>query len=207
MLTSEYDGVPLSERRSHPWRDARANSAFRYYDFISRPALIRTSLEDFLPWVQYPAIERFFTLLEWLNGGASPFESNDCEFTGPGANEHASIAKLQQCSGRVMVLFRTLGRNTVAGEIEQLSASLHRELAELDPDFRYGMIGTTRVPVRYLALQGAKQPYLGAELMVSFWTWGNDESETFLNLERLVHNLHVGLSRVAAEFETPFANV
>jgi hypothetical protein len=82
MRTSKYAGVPFSEPRSHPWSAARTNSTYRYYDFTTSPALIRTSLEDFLPWAQHPAIERFFVLLEWLNGSTSLLESNDCEFAG-----------------------------------------------------------------------------------------------------------------------------
>jgi hypothetical protein len=197
MQTGEYDGAAFKEPRSHPWTDARSNAACRYYDFTAAPALIRTELEDFVPWAQYPAIESFFRLLEWLNSDASPFESNDCEFSGPAPNEHPGIAKSLQCTGRVMLLFSTLGRNTAPGEIEQLSTELHRQLAQLDPEFQYGMIGTTRIPVRYLALKAARQPSLGAQLMLSFWAWGDDAAETMSNLERLIVNLGSGLRGLA----------
>jgi hypothetical protein len=197
MKTSKYDGAAFNEPRSHPWRTARANSTYRYYDFTTTPALIRTSLEDFVPWVRYPAIERFYGLLEWLNRGVSPLESNDCEFTGPERNDHAGVAKSHQCAGRVMLLFRALERNVAEGEVEGLSLLLHNELAQLDPTFEYGMIGTALAPARYLALARAGQPALGPQLMVSFWAWGDGESETMLHLERLLGNLWLGLRNVA----------
>lgn len=199
MKTSEYKGSPLGDVRSHPWTTASGDTSCRYHDFTTTPALIRTSLEDFLPWVRYPAIERFYLLLEWLNDGtASLFESNDCEFTGPHSNEHPAMDKAQQCTGRVMVLFRALHRNTLAGEVEALSTLLHRELALLDPGFEYGIIGTTCVPTRYLKLLASGQPPLGEQLMLSFWAWGETELDTMTNLERLFRNLQLGLSRVAA---------
>jgi hypothetical protein len=197
MMTSEYEGSPFPHPRSHPWTDALSNSAHRYYDFKRTPALIRTSLEDFLPWGQYPATEQVYRLLEWLNGLTSPFESNDCEFTGPHANDYVAIAKTQQCSGRVMLLFRALRRNTVSGEIERLTEVLHRELSQLDPEFDCGLLGTTRVPVRYLELPNTQEQQWGMQLMLSFWAWGDSEAETMHNLGRLVGNLHAGLSSIA----------
>jgi hypothetical protein len=97
-----------------------------------------------------------------------------------------------------MVLFRALSRNTLAGEIERFSTQLHVELAEMDPTFEHGLVATTCVPVRYLALQAAGQPELGAELMLSFWAWGNDAPETLENLDRTMSNLTLGLRRACA---------
>ena len=50
MKTCEYDGAAFTEARSHPWTDSRANAAWRYHDLTRNPALIRTSLEDWVPW-------------------------------------------------------------------------------------------------------------------------------------------------------------
>ncbi len=67
MNTCEYAGTPFTELRSHPWIDTVDNPECRYYDLTLSPELIRTSLEDFLPWSNYKAIENFYKILEDLN--------------------------------------------------------------------------------------------------------------------------------------------
>src|SRR5215213_968971 len=63
--------------RTHPWTTALSDESHRYYNLIEKPELIETSLEDFLPYNNYPAIQTFYELLKWLNGSDSIFESND----------------------------------------------------------------------------------------------------------------------------------
>ena len=191
MRTCEYDGVPFTEPRSHPWTDARASEDYRYYDLKTDPSRIRTSLEDFVAWSHYPAIDAFYTLIEWLNGNESTLESNDCAFTGPHANDIPAFAQPLQCSGRIMVLHRALAENVARQPTESLKERLHHHLGALDPDLAWGMIGTTIVPVRYLALPGNAQ--LGTQLMISFWAWGSSEKELMGNLARVVRNLSVAL--------------
>jgi hypothetical protein len=196
MRTYQYAGVPFADTRSHPWTDVRGDSDGRYYDLTANPEHIRRSLEDFLPWSRYPAVEDFYVLLEWINQPTSVFESNDCAFSGPVVNSDPAIPKAFQCSGRVMLLFRALERNTAAGGIELLENRLHRELVELDPSFEWGAIGTTLVPVRYLAFAD-HDDQLGSQLMVSFWAWGDDEANTMVNLRRLFKNLSSALHSLA----------
>jgi len=193
MKTCAYDGAPFAEPRSHPWTDAAACADYRYYDLKVEPARIRTSLEDFVPWSHYPAIGELYTLLEWLNAPGSVLESNDCAFTGPHDNEAPAISKALQCSGRIMVLYRALERNVAKGGIESLTEALHRRLGDIDPAFAWGMVGTTIVPVRYLALPGQGDEQLGHQLMISFWAWGSAEAELMSNLGRVVRNLSQGL--------------
>ena len=193
MKTCEYDGAPFTEPRSHPWTDAVASSLFRYRDLKADPSPIRTSLEDFVPWSHYPAIDEFYALLEWLNASTSTLESNDCAFTGPHANESPSFPKSLQCSGRVMVLYRALAENLARSRVESLKNALHRRLGGLDPELAWGMIGTTIVPVRYVTLPGRGDEQLGFQLMISFWAWGSSESELMANLARVVRNLSQGL--------------
>jgi hypothetical protein len=198
MKTCEYAGDAPLPARAHPWTDAAANAEFRYYDLKASPALIRTSLEDFSPWSRYAAIGRFYDLLEWINGGASELESNDCAFAGTYANENLHIRKSRECSGRVMLLFRDLARNVSSGDIKALTNALHRALAPADPSFELGVIGTTLVPVRYVTLPLPEDAQLGSELMVSFWTWGDTDAESMHNLDRLMTNLSRALHAVAA---------
>lgn len=195
MKTCAYDGAPFTTARAHPWTDAVSNSACRYYDLKKEPARIRSSLEDLLPWRSYPAIDRFFGLLEALNGPRSSLESNDCAFSGPSPNESPSIEKAMQCTGRVMVLFRDLARNLSPGEVSALRASLHEELGALEPALEWAMIGTTLVPVDYLALASHHERRRGQELMISFWAWGSSKAEVMKNLDRLMRALTTALAR------------
>ncbi len=197
MKTCEYDGAPFTEPRSHPWTGSAASPEHRFLDLRAEPSQIRTSLEDFVPWSHYPAIDAFYTLLEWLNAPASTLESNDCAFTGPHANDAASFPKALQCSGRVIVIFSTLAKNLSRARVESFKDALHHRLGPIDADFRWGMIGTTILPVRYVTLPGTDASRLGYQLMISFWAWGDDEAELMANLGRVVANLSRGLHGVA----------
>jgi hypothetical protein len=189
MKTCEYNGELFNESRSHPWTDAVANSACRYYDFKTRPELIRTSLEDFLPWSHYPAVTLLYELVERLNAPASIFESNDCAFSAPHKSEASQLSKLLQCDGRVMILYRDLALNRSMRRVEGLKNALHLGLAALDREFEWGMIGTTILPVLYIDLPVAQNQQLGYQLMISFWAWGDSEAEVMSNLERVLENL------------------
>jgi hypothetical protein len=198
MKTYEDAGDVFTQPRTHPWVDTAGSPECRYDDQTSAPEHIRSSLEDFRPWRHYGAIEEFYLLLTALNHPKSILETNDCVFTGPETNENPGFLKSLQCTGRVMVLFRKLKRNTVQGEIEWLTNQLHLHLANLDPDFGWGVVGTTVVPVRYLALAESNGQQLGSQLMISFWGWGNSEAETMLNLGRLMKNLSQALRHMSA---------
>ena len=205
MKTCEYSGVPFTEPRSHPWVDAASNPDCRYYDLTATPAHIRSSLEDFLPWSGYAAIEDFYLLLEQLNQPTSVFESNDCAFTGPHEPDQpmgaAAFPAALECSGRVMVLFRDLRQNTTKARVESLKDQLHHVLEALDPDFPRAMIGTTLIPVRYLLLPDAEQR--GWQLMISFWAWGDTVADNMATLGRLFKNLALALQTLSARAAHP----
>ena len=198
MRTCGYAGEPFSEPRSHPWQGSASDPSARYYDFTESPRLIRSALEDFRPWARYRAIEAFYVLLERLNHQRSALESNDCAFVGPAANGEPSVAKACACSGRIMLLFRTLQRNIEQRPLPWLENRLHQELGACDERFAWGLVGTTLVPTRYLTILPAGPEQLGAQLMISFWAWGDDEADTMLNLARVFDNLS-GALRAAAK--------
>ncbi len=189
MKTCEYDGEPFTEPRSHPWTEASASSACRYYDLKASPGLVRTALEDFIPWSHHAAVTQFYALLDRLNAPTSILESNDCAFTGPHASEAPQLGKVLQCEGRVMILYRELAWNLSRSRVEEFKDALHLRLATLDREFDWGMIGTTIYPVRYVTLPVAQDKQLGYQLMLSFWAWGDSEVEVMSNLERVVRNL------------------
>ncbi len=198
MKTCEYAGPAFEEPRSHPWSDTKGAANSRYYDLTASPEHIRSSLEDFKPWAHYPAIEAFYKLLERLNQESSVLESNDCAFEGPHGNQNRAVNKALECSGRVMVLFRALPRNTTKDDVPQLKNELHGALGALDPHFQSGVVGTTIVPVRYLRLPETGDRQLGKQLMISFWAWGNTEAEAMQNFGRLLKNLAQALRKVGA---------
>ncbi len=206
MKTCEYAGEVEGLARSHPWSGSATDETARYLDLRASPALIRTALEDFAPWSRHAAVERFYGLLEWLNGPSSSLESNDCAFSPParaaGAREEtarkAPSSRAFECSGRVMILFRDLARNTSPGEWPAFTLALHRALAVADPSFELGVIGTTLVPVRYRELLGPDSlPREGLQLMLSFWAWGGTERACMTSLARLVENLAAALEQVS----------
>lgn len=200
MKTCEYAGDPFPEPRSHPWQGSASDPSARYHDFTASPQLIRSALEDFVPWARYSAVEAFYMLVERLNHEHSALESNDCAFVGPAANDESSVAKAFACSGRVMLLFRALQRNIDQRPLPWLQKKLHQELGASDDAFSWGLIGTTLVPTRYLSLEattGAPEQ-LGSQLMISFWAWGDNEADTMLNLGRVFKNLARALRATAA---------
>ena len=201
MRTSEYQGDVTGLARSHPWSGAALDETLAYLDLRSTPSLIRTSLEDFTPWSRYPAVERFYELLEWLNGESSRLESNDCAFSAPVAQHSGATTALQiECSGRVMILFRDLALNLARERWDSFSHGLHRTLAQTDETFELGVIGTTLVPVRFRALLGPDaRPREGQQLMLSFWAWGSTESECMANLGRVFGNLTCALQQLLVE--------
>ena len=189
MKTCKYAGEPLNQTRSHPWTNAASNTAYRYYDFKAEPQLIRTVLEDFVPWSHYPAVTRLYALLERLNSPASVLESNDCAFSAPHPTEAPELGKQLQADGRVMLLFNTLGKNSTRSNLEDLAQRVHVQLATHDRDFEWGLLGTSIPPVRYLALPGPHAQQLGYQLTIWFWAWGDSEAEVMDNLDRVLTNL------------------
>jgi len=167
----------------------------RYYDFRAKPELIPVVLEDFRPWDAYDAVRSFYDLLAWINGEGSPFESNDCALAGPEANVDGGFRKRLQCCGRLGVLFRDLGLNTSERAMSRWVEGIHTGLRALDPDFAWGAVGTTRLRVEYRDRPEGRAE--GAQLLLSFWAWGDDEVEVFENLARVISALREALESSA----------
>lgn len=184
-----------AQRRSHPWSTSTGDLSHRYHDFRSHPELIPTALEDLRPWDVHAAVRSIYELLAWLNGPASPFESNDCAFAGPENNVDGGFDKRLQCTGRIGVLFRDLSLNTSDRAMSRWIEGIHGALLALEPDFEWGAVGTTRLRVTYRELpDGCRE---GAQLLLSFWAWGDDEDEVFENLARVIAALREALESSA----------
>lgn len=199
MKVYEHSDADSLRPRSHPWIDAESDPACRYYDFKTRPELIRSSLEDLQQWTSYSAIETFYRLLEWLNGSESIFESNDSAFSGATATTGTPSSTPLQCSGRLMILYRDLAVNTSPEQLHRLTDATAQALSETDPLFEWGAVGATIMSARFTALPGPPERQCGQQLMLSFWAWGETEAETMRHLDRIFHNLTGALQRVTAE--------
>jgi hypothetical protein len=178
---------------------AREDARNRYHDFKGDLGLIRSSLEDFLPWSRWPAIDTFYKLLEWLNGPDSILESNDSAFQGPAPNGSAQFEKALEATGRLMVLLRDLPRNLSLSNTEWVKGALHRRLAGIDPGLEYGAVGLTVYPAKFVSIPLPDEEQLGSQLMVSFWAWGDSEEEVMGNLDRTLGNIHEALRAVDQE--------
>jgi hypothetical protein len=199
MKVYEHSDADSLRPRSHPWLDAESDPTCRYYDFKTRPELIRSSLEDLQQWTSYPAIETFYRLLEWLNGSESIFESNDSAFSGAAAPAGTPSSTPLQCSGRLMILYRNLALNTLPEQLHRLTDATAQALSETDPLFEWGAVGATIMSARFTALPGPPERQRGQQLMLSFWAWGETEAETMRHLDRIFHNLTGALQRVTEE--------
>jgi len=197
MKVYEHNDPGSLSPRSHPWIDCESDPTCRYYNFRTRPELIRSSIEDMQGWSAYPATETFYRLLEWLNGSESVFESNDCAFNGVAAETSTQFPNRLQCSGRLMILYRDLTLNTSPEQIHWLTNATAHTLSQTDPVFERGAIGATIVPVRFTTLPGPPELQRGQQLMLSFWAWGEGEREVMSNLDRTFRNMTVALRELS----------
>ena len=199
MKVFEHNDPDSLSPRSHPWIDGESDPTHRYYDFRTRPERIRSSIEDMQEWSAYPATETFYRLLEWLNGSESVFESNDCAFSGATINTGPQSSKRLQCSGRLMILYRDLALNTSPTQIHWLTNAAAHALRRTDPEFEWGAIGATIMPVRFTTLPGPPELQRGQQLLLSFWAWGEHELEVMTNLDRTFHNVTLVLRGLSDE--------
>ena len=116
-------------------------------------------------------------------------ESNDSAFRGLVPDFNKNSPKTMQCKGRLMILYRDLMLNTSLQHVERLEKRIRFFLDQIDQGFRWGVIGTTIMKVNYreLATNGSDLP--GYQLSLSFWSWGDTESESMGNLNRVFENM------------------
>lgn len=184
--------------RTHPWTVSADNPDAKYYDFRRHPHLIRTSLEDFLPLGDHPAVQRFYDMLEWLNGPTSLLESNDCGLAPFRRNRMAGVRYPRVTYGRLMVLARDLRLNVCERSVMQMIQRLSDDLEAIDRGFRVGAVAVAKVPTVFLHLPAkARRDKLGHVLHIRYWAFGNDDQGTLRSLDRVVANVWSGLRRLS----------
>jgi hypothetical protein len=187
-----------AEPRAHPWSSAVLDDSQVYVDFKANPKLIRTSLEDFNPFKGEPFVERFFSLLEWLNGPSSLLESNDSAFRGLVENTtDKQFPYSRKCQGRLMILYRDIAENCQPKSIEWLMKSMGASVEAINPSFRAGAIGLSRVGAVYKVLgdrsgTGAK----GEQVMLSFFAYGKNDRRSFESMEKVLECAHLALEKI-----------
>jgi hypothetical protein len=186
----------------HPYTGSNYSNLVQYYDFKQRPELIPTALEDYVGYSRWPAIQRFYEILAWLNGPGSFLESNDCAFMGPHTETDPKWDKTWCVSGRLMIFYRDLKLNLSKENVQMMSDAVTHYLGKIEPDLMWqqASVGLTVVSTIYQAFNR-----VGRRLQISFWAWGDTEDEAFANLNRLFTALHQCLIQVSTDIENAIA--
>ncbi len=201
-----------AQPRLHPYGAAEPNQT-GHVDFKSKPELIRTSLEDFRPFADQPAVQTFYSFLEWINGPESSLETNDCAFRPPAPHHDANSPLDLSTHGRLFILYRNLALNSSQEHSDWLCGALMASLRHTDQELSAGeaVIGFTLTAALQTAIStghwvsdslfdsASDDPGLGRHLMLSFWAYGNTAEDAFGNLNRLFTNLWTACRMVSDE--------
>lgn len=226
-----YKGINYNlPLRCQPWTFFEYDESSKYYDFVKHPELIRTSLEDFLPFDHYESVQNFYALLEWVNGPASPFESNDARLGKILANPLMHLAKTKfMMSGSLGYFFRNLIDN-ISPDSEFWSQKyfdyeIDQNQYRLTPNDKYlefidksqeilssiksqkdsDFIVLFLMQVVYNNCPSNDLHRAGLEFIWEFYVWGDTEMEIFENFSSTVSSMETCLMTLAPEF-TNFQN-
>jgi hypothetical protein len=197
MKTAKIPYVDDGHTRAHPYTGSAHDPRVRCYNFRFNPELIRTNLEDFDGWSEWPSIQRFYKLLEWLNGDKSELESNDCAFRGPKERTNGGHSPALECESRLMIFYRRLDLNTSCAHIQLLLDMLYRACVAVNPDCTSGAIGIGLVNCAYLGLPQEERH--GYQIELRLQAYGNSDTEAMTNLDTVVGNTFCVLKRLTPD--------
>jgi hypothetical protein len=174
-----------------------------HIDFRASPGQIRTSLEDFLPFARWPAIQTFYGLLEYLNGPTSRLETVDCAFRGPYSHCDSNSGLALAADGRLFVMYRDIGINCSKDHYQWLCGKLMQELELVDATFpaAEGVVAFSLNSALHVEISDGQwlpsgefdaaqdDRGMGYHTMLTFWAYGNDEAALFSNLDRVFKNI------------------
>jgi hypothetical protein len=189
----DYDTERPPER-DHPWTVAVANPNEKYVDFKSNPDQIPIVLPDFQPWSHYAAIETFYSLLAWLNGPDSIFESNDCGLRPPRI-DNASPAPIRSAFDadpivmhcRLTIIFRALAWNASVPTIDGLKTAIHNGLRDNVPNIP-AVVKIGEWNHFFTAINKD-----GRAVTLVIWAWGDDEAMAMAHLNSTFEAIHACL--------------
>lgn len=171
----------VGEARPHPWQGSLHDPRAKFTDFLAHPELVRSSLEDFIPYAAQPAIDRFFSLVEWMSGPDAPWETTE-SYLWPPAAPHSNRFFAQYkiiCSARLVFFNRDHHWQCRHGDwaFQNLLARLqHRE-----PVHPNSCVGVFTMPTLFVSLSddGGKTAPECKALGVRCYGFGNSENEAF----------------------------
>ena len=194
LISKQIDNDAL---RSHPWTSMVDDDTSIYMDFKKQPKLIRSALEDLVPFKKWGFVEQFYSLIEWLNGENSLLESNDCVFNGAENNPDQQYPYAKKCSGRLMILFRDIPENCQQRSIDWLMDNILTLVSAMKPGFKAGAIALSQSPTCYLAL-GDKPDTggMGLQVTLTFFAYGKNERRCYENMQEVLSVAQSSLQRV-----------
>ncbi|SGY84670.1 Putative uncharacterized protein [Moritella viscosa] len=168
-----------------------------YMDFKRQPKLIRSTLEDLLPFNTWDFVEQFYSLIEWVNGSSSLLESNDCVFNAVEDNIDQQYPYAKKCSARLMILFRDIPENCQEKSINWLMNNIQSMASSMKPSFNTGAIGLSQSPTCYLAL-GDKPDTggMGHQVTLNFFAYGKNEQDCYESMKDVLNIAQHALLRV-----------
>ena len=170
----------------------------RYYDFNNHPELIREVLEDFKEWEHFQGVQLFYEMLEWVNGPASHFETNDCTMKGPHPNAIKAVSSPLTGGGRLMFFFRELRFNLSEEKVSWLREMMQYILESLPGnDFTYAQL--CFFETLFTELPGTELEKIGKEVVIEFWAWGGTNEEVMSNFKLIVSNILSAFKQLSAE--------
>ncbi len=221
------EGMLEMPLRVQPWKKSNHNTPGDYYYFRENPELIRTNLEEFYPYNKYDGVQKFYDLVEWLNGANSEFETNDARLM-----EHLTTNHQRHLANKPLLSIGVLGfffRDLRLNLSNESSTWFRKwETHEIDLDgFLIGpndyyqnfskrfikvvertsgntwpqIIGLGTAPVHYDLAQVAAPWKYGCQFMMRFWLWGDNEREIFDGLHNVVKILKISLEKAVPNIE------
>jgi len=183
--------------RSHPWTSMVSDDANIYIDFKKQPKLIRSALEDLIPFKKYGFVESFYALIEWVNSPRSLLESNDCVFNTAEDNPDQQYPYAKKCSARLMILFRDIPENCQAKSIDWLMQSILLHVSTTKPGFKAGAICLSQSPTCYLALGSTPDTGgMGHQVTLTFFAYGKNDRRCYDNMQEVLLIAQQSLLRV-----------
>jgi len=168
-----------------------------YRDFKKQPELIRSALEDLLPFNKWGFVEQFYVLIEWINSPDSLLESNDCVFNALEANPDQQYPYAKKCSARLMILFRDIPENCQTRSIDWLMENILLQISAAKPGFKAGALCLAQSPTCYLALgSGDDMGGMGHQVTLTFFAYGNNERRCYENMQEVLSIAQSSLQRV-----------